>query len=196
MRNWLYITGLVFCSSLFAMESNWETKFDAVTYVLPTKRLNEIYGPVWPGFRAEINHPLNKEDGVHFWAAGEFIYADGKTIGMYEPTVMRIYPVGAGLKLQRTFGKYFEGYFGGGPRYAFIQIRNQSKIFTNRINKNGIGAEVFSGLNIWMTKSLLLDVQGGYSWNHFSSKGITGVDLLIDLYIPVARAAAGFNYRF
>ena len=204
MKKWLY--GIIFLLPIFAHAEQkvpkidaprkWETKLNGVAYLPAGNQLSGIYGKSWPGMRFEISRTFNKKLGLQYWAGGDFVTAKGETKITKTKSKMRLFPVGMGLKVKRSYRGKVDYYTGGGPRYARMFIQNESQFVSERLDRHGYGGTLFSGANVQIFDSLSLNAQFDYSFLHFGQKEMLNKTDEVSVIASTCNISSGLKLKF
>ncbi len=140
--------------------------------------------------------------GVHFgwrgwniWWAVDYFQTSGRSLGLKQKTDIYIEPITAGLKWIFPKGRV-RPYFGAGFKYYFAQVHANSPYVQKHKTANGPGFVVETGLQMFCTQYLFLDVFAAYSWIHLDSSSDRPNVIARSLNLSGVNAGGGIGVKF
>lgn len=133
--------------------------------------LRDIYDTGGPIGEIEVNLCLVNRARWNFFlfADASYFRQTGHSTGLKDYTQIEMYPFSAGVKYAWTIPRFYclSVYGGGGFRYFFIDIRNDSPYVKARVDDHGWGGVFKWGLLASFGRHFLFDLFTEYSFRKF-----------------------------
>lgn len=192
MANWRSICSLL-CgvTALSAGDVLVEAK---VGYFRPSaKVLRSVYGG-GADYELSASGPVWKK--LRLYGAVDLFYKRGKSEGGGQNTRIRIIPLSLGLQYPFKVSKHVDFFMSGGPRYYFVQFKNDSHFVDRKVTGSGLGGFVSAGFLFSLGSKWKIDLftDYGYKRIHFraSKQGVTAHTIQVGGLI----AGGGIGYVF
>ena len=133
--------------------------------------------------------------GLNIWWALDYFQTSGRSIGLRQKTNIYIEPITAGLKWICPKWR-LRPYFGAALKYYFAQVHANSSYVQKHKAVNGPGFVVETGLQMFCTQHLFLDVFAAYSWVHLDSSSHRPNVIAASLHLSGINAGGGIGVKF
>lgn len=166
-------------------------------YFYPTNDLfRELYGDGKGIYGAELTGEIC--NSFYGWASVNYFSDSGHSIGLSDPTKIRIIPVGLGVKYMCPLNCFTRFYFGGGFLATHLHTHDfESPIVIPRVDKWGFGGIVKTGFLVFLSKCWFIDVFADWSYMHIDFHNTEGYDVIrLDADLSGFSGGAGIGYRF
>lgn len=138
---------LMFCP-LFARDISVELR--SALFIPSSERFRAIYGNFGRCQELQISNQ-------NVWINFDWFSKNGKSIGLGDPTHIRIANVSLGWKFSRPLSKELITYFGLGESLGAIRLKNQSQCDNEDLTKAAFGIVAKSGIYFFFNRSLFMD---------------------------------------
>ncbi len=160
---------------------DWQCGWDAEirsAYVYPTNHLvQEIYsGASWD---VEIQASKHLWDRWDVWANFSYLSKHGHSVGLGDPTTLRLYPLSLGVSYIFPLTCYVDLYAGLGVNYTWMHLINDP-VAVPSVKKSHVGATVKTGFFYYLADSFFADAFIDY--------------LYIPMHLTNANNVGGFRF--
>lgn len=165
-------------------------------YFYPTSDLfRDIYGDGNGIYGAEFTAQIC--NALYGWASVNYFSDSGHSIGLGDPTKIRIIPVGLGLKYMIPLNCFARFYVGGGFLATHLHTHDESPFVIPHVNRWGFGGIAKSGFLIALSRCWFLDIFGDWSYMHMDFHNNHGFPVVrINADLSGFSGGAGIGYRF
>ncbi|GEM_PF-2922025 len=172
--------------------ASWSFQVRGAAFIPLKKDLRHIYGSGIPTLEFEGSYSLLKDkwtdcDQLLLWGNV------GWTSGNGHHTKMNLVPISLGLEYQIHFGRYFDFYFGAGPTYSFLRIK-QNHSNHHHYNRGQFGFTTKTGFRGTFQTNFFIDVFADYYYTQF--RHMHHSSMHIDNHFSAFIVGAGFGYKW
>lgn len=168
------LAACMFAVPVMARNVVWEFKG---AYFLPTNdTFTDIYGHGSALFGPEVTFQLCDNEHWYGFASFDYFQKKGKSLGLCEPTRIRLLPLAAGLKYLHAFREKVHFYVGLGFEPVFASFTNCSDSVEVQQKEWGVGAIAKVGAYYDLPHDFVLDFFVDYSYAKVGSDSICGCD--------------------
>jgi hypothetical protein len=146
----------------------------------------EIYGDVNACYEVEATVALNS--CLETWANFDWFSRRGKSIGLGDPTRVRIANLSFGIKFPYQINNCLLFYAGIGPSFSRICIWNESIFLREHVSRIAYGGIVKLGIDYFITDNLFIDLFVDYLYQPVKFQN--------RLDIGGFKPGLGIGYRF
>lgn len=144
--------------------TNWSIQARGGVFILIEKKLRKIYGSGIPTLEFEGSYSLLKDKGMNcdqllLWGNV------GWSSGSAHHTKMNLVPISAGLEYQIHFARYFDFYFGIGPAYSFLRVKNHHG--AHHFDRDKFGFTTKTGFRGTFDSNVFIDIFADYYRTQF-----------------------------
>lgn len=165
---------------------NHTIEFRGAAFFPASKRFREVYGHAGGNYQIEASTKVTS--AVEGWVNLDWYMRDRHLVDSCRSRV-KLANLSIGLKYVHTFTDYLDGYLGIGPSFGWLSIHNRTWFSSQRRSRFALGAVFKSGLRIYITKNLFLDLFADYLAErvHFNNHHVQ---------IGGLKTGLGFGVRF
>jgi len=193
MIHWTLLSALG-TSALLQAESNTLTELKISYFYPSSKTLREIYGTGGVNYELAFSYYVWKDLAIR--VAGDFFIKEGHSLNGDQKTRLEILPVSLG-----TFYAYRMGmhrlYGGGGLRYFFVKIKNDSSSVSSHSYGHGVGGYLEGGYLATFDDWFTFDLFANYSFRRLklNSEHIANVEQT-SVEVGGLNIGAGVGFKF
>lgn len=162
------------CLYIDALNNPHSFKIRSAAFIAQSKLFRKIYDTAGPCIELEYAYRIKRH--LEVWGNFDFFWQDGKSIGLCNPTQIKIPNFSFGIKSPYQFKECHELYLGIGPSFAGVLITNKTCCCCEKVSKPAFGFVVKSGYYYDFCKRFFLDIFADYLYQpvHFQRKTEVG----------------------
>lgn len=132
------------------------------------------------------------------WASVNYFGDSGHSIGLHQRTTIDVTPLTAGIDIVLPIWKCFSGYFGGGPRYYWVNVKNDGDCMCipHYVNRDGWGGVLRAGTLFEIGCCFWGDIFVDYSFYNRDDNSTHFCYVNRNLDLSGVSVGGGFRYRF
>lgn len=157
---WIHMSIALILLPISALDNPNSFKVRSGIFVPRSHLFREIYKTVSPC--VELEYARKCKEHLEVWGNFDWLWRHGKSVGLCNPTKIKIANMSLGLKFPFQFKKHNELYFGVGPSISGVLLTNKSCCACEKISKPAGGIIVKSGYYYNFPKYLFLDIFADY----------------------------------
>lgn len=140
--------------STMKAESTLELRSSAF---IPSARLfRQIYGDVSATYGLEAS--TNLQENLDGWVNFDWLPKHGRSVGLKDPTQIRIANVSLGVKWIYPCTEQYKAYIGIGASFSNVWLKNKSMFFHERLSRIAVGGIIKSGVLYLINECIFLNV--------------------------------------
>ncbi len=170
-------------------------EFKAAYFLSTDSCLKSIYGKGGALYGPEVTFQLGEDENWYGFASVDFLKKNGRSVGLCDPTQMRIVPLAIGLKYFVPFW-YGDFYVGLGFQPVHLKTINCSQYVAQVTSKWGFGGIAKIGTYFDLPCNFLLDLFIDYSFVKVGCNSCSDLVTPLKANISGAIFGAGLGYRF
>lgn len=116
------------------------------------------------GFQVQASTSIRVNYHLDLYGSIGYRESWGHALNTYEQTSLTIVPIDIGLKPIFNWGERGYYFFAIGPRFFYLQQKNQSPYVDSKIKAGSVGLFVNTGINFLLRNHFLLGIFGEYSY--------------------------------
>lgn len=130
-------------------------------------KLKKVYDQGGLDLQIAASYPIWR--WFQIYLSAEFFERKGRSLHFHERTRVWGWPVSLGIKTVATMSCWAQYYFTIGPRYFYFHVHNNSSHVDRELNHSAVGGFIGTGFDFFLTKHLVIDIFGEYSYcrTHF-----------------------------
>lgn len=165
-----------------------------ISYFRPNSSvLRTIYSSAWVKYDLMLLHPI--WENIYATESVSYTMKHGRSLGGHQRTRMWIVPISLGINYLYAWDD-FDFYVGVGPRYFFINIKNNSNFVERHDSKSGLGGFAAAGVNYHFCNGFLFDLFVDYSYKRFDFHKDRERVQRESLQVGGLSIGGGIGYRF
>lgn len=152
--------------------TDWALQLRGAAFIPITSQLRKIYGTALPTMEVEGSYSLMKDkwttcDQLLLWGNAGWTSKTGKSIGFGYYSKLNLVPLTLGLEYQINFARAFDFYFGIGPSFSMLRIKNNDGFQTSHFSRNEFGFTTKTGFRYTFCRHFFFDAFADYYYTRF-----------------------------
>ena len=152
--------------------TDWTLQLRGAAFIPLKHQLRKIYSDGLPTMEIESSYCLAKNIGrrcsqLLLWENVGWTTQSGRSIGFGYHTKLNLVPFSAGLSYQTNFWRYCDFYFGLGPTYSFLRIKNDDGFQTTHFKRDNVGFTTKTGFRFTFCTNFFFDIFADYYYTKF-----------------------------
>jgi hypothetical protein len=154
------------------IQTGWDVEFRVSSFYPTSKFFRQIYSTPRVAYGIDISRQICGNS--YLWIDVDWFDKKGHSVGPEEfrrSTRINLVPVSMGVKYLLPVTSSIDVYAGAGVAYTFLHVRNHSEFVHERVNRQGFGGVVKTGVKVKFCGCYFLDLFGDYLYQRFHFHG-------------------------